>query len=370
MSEVGRDPPARRGAADLMAHDAGLGEEDLVAAPRSVVGRCRGGRDLPVAPALEILRRSATTSMPIWACCEPAELGALPTVDSWRSAWIWIWFCRPGMRSSLPARLGTQKEWMTSEDSSLISTGSPTGIWISFAVVKVRAGASSSYSICHHHWCPVTFRVSCAVLRREHRLLAAVAQRRQGEHGHEGQTDRDGDRDASCGARWSDGPRADRARSAGRARRSESSSAAMVSSQTTDEHRRGRSRTGPRGCGLRPVRIEGRLPSLAAGQEQDKSEADSVRIHTGAPYCGISAEGGTMPAAIDRGSRHAVLGGVRMHVVVAARSGGLGGLAAHGAHIGGELPDLVVGHLAPERGHAVRTALADGLRRCSRWRAP
>jgi hypothetical protein len=28
----------------------------------------------------------------------------------------------------LPVRLGTQNEWITSEDSSLISTGSPTGI--------------------------------------------------------------------------------------------------------------------------------------------------------------------------------------------------------------------------------------------------
>ena len=61
-----------------------------------------------------------------------------------RSATIWMWFSRPGIRSCLPIRLGTQKEWITSADSSLISTGSPTGMWISFAVVKLRLASGSS----------------------------------------------------------------------------------------------------------------------------------------------------------------------------------------------------------------------------------
>ena len=38
--------------------------------------------------------------------------------------------------------LGTQKEWITSLDTSLRRTGSPTGTWISLAVSKIRETSS------------------------------------------------------------------------------------------------------------------------------------------------------------------------------------------------------------------------------------
>ena len=41
-------------------------------------------------------------------------------------------------------RLGTQKLWITSADSSLTFTGRPVGMWISFAVVKLRLASASS----------------------------------------------------------------------------------------------------------------------------------------------------------------------------------------------------------------------------------
>ena len=46
----------------------------------------------------------------------------------------------PGIRSFLPCRFGTQKLWITSTERSVSSTGRPTGMWISFAVAKPRAG--------------------------------------------------------------------------------------------------------------------------------------------------------------------------------------------------------------------------------------
>jgi hypothetical protein len=44
-----------------------------------------------------------------------------------RSARNWIVAVRPGIRSFLPCRFGTQKLWITSSDSSVTTTGLPIG---------------------------------------------------------------------------------------------------------------------------------------------------------------------------------------------------------------------------------------------------
>ena len=94
-----------------------------------VARRLRQAEIWPIAPALEIFRLSATMSMPICACWSTAELGALSAVDAGPLGLD----LESGsdvreLRSILPGEVGTQKEWITSEASSLISTGSPTGI--------------------------------------------------------------------------------------------------------------------------------------------------------------------------------------------------------------------------------------------------
>ena len=51
---------------------------------------------------------------------------------------------RPGIRSFLPCRFGTQKLWITSSACSVMTTGRPTGTCSSLAVVKMRDGSASS----------------------------------------------------------------------------------------------------------------------------------------------------------------------------------------------------------------------------------
>ena len=67
------------------------------------------------------------------------------------------------MRSCLPARLGTQKEWMTSSPCSSIRTFLPTGIWISFAVFTEGRDPEDKYSTSHHHIFPRTLMVRSVV---------------------------------------------------------------------------------------------------------------------------------------------------------------------------------------------------------------
>src|SRR5215217_8311705 len=69
--------------------------------------------------------------------------------------------------------------------------------------------------------------------------------------------------------------------------------------------------------------------------------------------------GRRVAAGHGREGRGAVLGRARMHVVVARGRRVLRHIAAHRAHIAGDLPDLVARDLAAERRHAVRPALAD-----------
>src|ERR671932_52205 len=57
----------------------------------------------------------------------------------------------------------------------------------------------------------------------------------------------------------------------------------------------------------------------------------------------------------------ALLAAARVHVVVARGRHVLRQLPAHRADVADQLPDLRVRHLLPERGHAVRPPLDDGL---------
>src|SRR3989338_10894948 len=59
---------------------------------------------------------------------------------------------RLGIRSVLPASLGTQKLWMTSLVVNARAMASPVGMCSSLAVTTPRSGYSNS----HHHWWPMT----------------------------------------------------------------------------------------------------------------------------------------------------------------------------------------------------------------------
>src|SRR5262249_31594649 len=45
---------------------------------------------------------------------------------------------------------------MTSFDMRSMSTGRPTGMWISFALVTVSSAREATYCTSHHHWWPMT----------------------------------------------------------------------------------------------------------------------------------------------------------------------------------------------------------------------
>src|SRR4051812_35150915 len=107
---------------------------------------------------------SAITCSAIFACWYPQNSAHCPRYTPALSAWNHHDCVRPGTRSFLPARLGTQNEWITSAELSTNSTGCPTGTWISFAVVKRAFGDGSEYVTSHHHWCPVISMVSMCAL--------------------------------------------------------------------------------------------------------------------------------------------------------------------------------------------------------------
>src|SRR5690242_12747914 len=66
----------------------------------------------------------------------------------------------PGIRSRLPWILGAQKLWITSAELVSNTTGTPTGTWISFAVVTVKSACGFGYCTSHHHWCPTTLMLT------------------------------------------------------------------------------------------------------------------------------------------------------------------------------------------------------------------
>src|SRR6476646_10947901 len=71
---------------------------------------------------------------------------------------------RPGIRSCLPARLVTQRLWITSLERRMIRVGTPTGTCSSLAVRRIFDGSDELYWTSHHHWLPVTVidSFSCA----------------------------------------------------------------------------------------------------------------------------------------------------------------------------------------------------------------
>ena len=94
---------------------------------------------------------SATTRNPILACWCPQNSAHWPRYSPAESACSQRLFSRPGIRSRLPLRLGGQKLWMTSVETSSTTTGRPTGMWISLAVVTQCCGSESRYWTSHHH---------------------------------------------------------------------------------------------------------------------------------------------------------------------------------------------------------------------------
>src|SRR5215213_4538084 len=98
-----------------------------------------------------------------------------------------------------------------------------------------------------------------------------------------------------------------------------------------------------------------RQPARARAMKHRRMEA---RILIAASLRRLT-RGRRVAAGHGREGRGAVLGRARMHVVVARGRRVLRHVAAHRAHIAGDLPDLVVRDLAAERRHAVRPALAE-----------
>src|SRR3954447_630191 len=98
-----------------------------------------------------------------------------------------------------------------------------------------------------------------------------------------------------------------------------------------------------------------RQPARARARTESRS---AVRAFIAASLRRLT-RGRRVAAGHGREGRGAVLGRARMHVVVARGRRVLRHIAAHRAHIAGDLPDLVVRDLAAERRHAVRPALAD-----------
>src|SRR5256885_3384965 len=88
----------------------------------------------------------------ICACCAPQNSAHWPRKIPVLVGVMVMSVLRPGMRSSLPARLGTQKLWMTSLDWRLMCTGTPTGRGSSFAVRTIFDGSDELYWTSHHHW--------------------------------------------------------------------------------------------------------------------------------------------------------------------------------------------------------------------------
>lgn len=86
------------------------------------------------------------------ACDSPQYSAHWPSYRPGSSASSLRWWTLPGTRSCLPARRGTQKEWITSTDSIVTYTGCPAGMCISLAVTTSISG----YWTSNQNWCPMT----------------------------------------------------------------------------------------------------------------------------------------------------------------------------------------------------------------------
>src|SRR6185312_7281148 len=96
-------------------------------------------------------RGCATTKNAILACASPQYSAHCPRYVPGVSARNQSALVYPGMRSLLPFRLGAQKLWITSSDCSRSWMGTPTGTWISLAVVTSFVGSGLVYRTSHHH---------------------------------------------------------------------------------------------------------------------------------------------------------------------------------------------------------------------------
>src|SRR3954467_4730537 len=57
--------------------------------------------------------------------------------------------------------------WITSTDVTFNTTGRPTGMCSSLAVLNCSDAVPLSYSASHHHWCPVSLIVTALDAPRE-----------------------------------------------------------------------------------------------------------------------------------------------------------------------------------------------------------
>ena len=129
VGQVGADACVRRRCRWIAWHiDAGLVHEHVAARCPAAVAAPAARSALRVEPALEIRAGgSATTRTP---CARAGSRrtrrtgrGKSPALAGVNS----MWFVRPGIRSCLPCRFGTQKLWMTSPARARRWTGRPTG---------------------------------------------------------------------------------------------------------------------------------------------------------------------------------------------------------------------------------------------------
>ena len=151
MREIGRAPSLGRCPGNRVAHRAARVLDEVASphAPAQWRVPWRAGAERRASARNRRARPRRRT-----APCARAGSRRIPRIGPGRcppSARNAIVDSRPGIRSFLPARLGTQKLWMTSSARRLISTGRPTGTWSSLAVAKVRAGSFGSYRASHQN---------------------------------------------------------------------------------------------------------------------------------------------------------------------------------------------------------------------------
>ena len=140
MRQVGPDLAAGQRAAHRVA---GAAVRDELRRPPLGVGS-GGAADCSWAShhAWKSSGESAISVEPHVGMLQAAVLVALAAVDAGLVGLSQVTLVWPGIRSVLPASAGTQKEWITSARGSSRRTGSPTGMWISLAVVNWRDGSS------------------------------------------------------------------------------------------------------------------------------------------------------------------------------------------------------------------------------------
>ena len=143
MREIGRLQTVRVCAANRVAAGAALGEQVATRGNAAVTRGCRR-LSLCVALRVAICRTVGDHFENHMRMLCAAELRALPANDARSIGLNPMLVGLAGTVRVLPASCGTQKACTTSALFSAILTGSPTGMWISLAVLKSYAGLGSS----------------------------------------------------------------------------------------------------------------------------------------------------------------------------------------------------------------------------------